>query len=492
MLTLGELAAIRVAGDTSMPSIVPGVSAGGDTRILAVTHDSRTADDGTLFACLRGASFDGHEFASRAAEAGAVALLVDHELPVERSGGLPQLIVQDTRARLGPLASAVAGHPSTALTTVGITGTNGKTTTAAMIAAIFEANGWRTGVLGTLSGARTTPEAPELQQRLAGFVDDGYDATVLEVSSHALALNRVDGTRFDAVVFTNLGRDHLDLHGSQEQYFRAKATLFSPHFAGLAVINVDDSHGSLLADTLRRSATDDGHGLRVVEVSAHDLDEIQVTATSHSYRWRNRRVDVPIGGEFNVANSHTALVTATELGVSADVAVDGLRALTTIAGRFEHVGTQPGAGFDVVVDYAHTPDGLEELISSGRHAVVDGASVIVVFGCGGERDEAKRPEMGAVASATADRVIVTSDNPRREDPQRIIDDILAGVHEPRRARITSRVDRREAIDEALTAAAPGDIVLIAGKGHEVYQDLGVRTIDFDDRRVASSLLEDRT
>lgn len=492
MLTLGELAAIQVAGDSSMPSIVPGVSAGGDTPILAVTHDSRTADDGTLFACLRGASFDGHEFASRAADAGAVALLVDHELPVERSGGLPQLIVQDTRARLGPLASAVAGHPSTALTTVGITGTNGKTTTAAMIAAIFEANGWHTGVLGTLSGTRTTPEAPELQQRLAGFVDDGYDATVLEVSSHALALNRVDGTRFDAVVFTNLGRDHLDLHGSQEQYFRAKATLFSPHFSGLAVINVDDSHGSLLADTLGRSANDGRHGLRVVEVSAHDLDDIRVTATSHSYRWRNRRVDVPIGGEFNVANSQTALVTATELGISPDVAIDGLRALTTIAGRFEHVETEPAHGFDVVVDYAHTPDGLEELIASGRHAVVDGASVIVVFGCGGERDQAKRPEMGAVASANADRVVVTTDNPRREDPQRIIDDILAGVREPHRAHVTSRVDRREAIDEALTAAALGDIVLIAGKGHEVHQDLGVRTIDFDDRRVAASLLEDRT
>lgn len=492
MITLEELAAIPVAGDPSLPSIVSGIFAGGDTPIRAVSHDSRTADDGTLFACLRGASFDGHEFASRAADAGAVALLVDHELPVEQSGGLPQLIVPDTRARLGPVASAVAGHPSTALTTVGITGTNGKTTTAAMIAAIFEANEWRTGVLGTLSGARTTPEAPELHQRLAAFVDEGYDAAVLEVSSHALALNRVDGTRFDAVVFTNLGRDHLDLHGSQEQYFRAKATLFSPVFSSVAVINVDDSHGSLLADTLSRSATDDGDELRIVEFTAADLGAIEVTADHHSYRWRGHRVEVPIGGDFNVANSHGALVAAVEVGVAPEVAVEGLRGLTPIAGRFEHVRTSADIEFSVIVDYAHTPDGLEELIAAARRSVAKGASVIVVFGCGGERDEVKRPEMAAVASNAADRVVVTSDNPRREEPQRIIDEIMAGLREPHRARVTAEVDRRRAITEALEEASTGDIVLIAGKGHEAYQDLGDHTIEFDDRLVAASILEARS
>jgi UDP-N-acetylmuramoyl-L-alanyl-D-glutamate--2,6-diaminopimelate ligase len=492
MITLDELAAIPIAGHTSLPSIVPGTSAGGDIYISKVSHDSRTADKGTLFACLRGTSFDGHEFASRAADAGAVALLVDHELPVEQSGGLPQLVVPDTRARLGPVASAVAGNPSTALTTVGITGTNGKTTTAAMIAAIFESNEWRTGVLGTLSGARTTPEAPELQRRLAGFVDEGYDAAVLEVSSHALALNRVDGTRFDAVVFTNLGRDHLDLHGSQEQYFRAKATLFDPIFSSVAVINVDDAHGSLLADTLARSAADDGDELRIVEFSMADLDAIEVTATHHSYRWRGHRVEVPIGGDFNVANSHGALVAAVEVGVPSATAVEGLHSLTPIAGRYEHVRTSADIHFSVIVDYAHTPDGLEELITAARRSVADGASVIVVFGCGGERDETKRPEMAVVASNAADRVVVTSDNPRREEPQQIIDEIMAGVREPHRARVTAEVDRRRAIAEAIAEASTGDIVLIAGKGHEDYQDLGGHTIEFDDRLVAASILEERS
>ena len=489
MVTLDELAAIPVAGGTSLPSLVHGTSATDEVRITTVSHDSRTAGAGTLFACLRGESFDGHEFAARAADAGAVALLVDHELAAEQSRGLPQIVVPDTRAGLGPLAAAVAGHPSDALTTVGITGTNGKTTTAAMIAAIFDSNNWRVGVLGTLSGARTTPEAPELQQQLARFVHDGYQAAVLEVSSHALALNRVDGTHFDAVVFTNLGRDHLDLHGSPEQYFRAKAGLFSARFAPLAVINVDDSHGRLLADAVAHSASDPGGSPRVVEVSSAELEQVELGPTHHSYRWRGHRVDVPIGGAFNVANSHAALVTAIELGIPPDLAVEGLRGLRPIAGRFEHVRASPPVPFSVVVDYAHTPDGLGELLDAARGAVDDGASVILVFGCGGERDEAKRPEMGGIAANRADRVVVTSDNPRREDPAGIIDQILAGVGEPHRARVTSQVDRRHAIEEAIGEACAGDIVLIAGKGHEAEQDLGDRTIPFEDRAVAIEVLQ---
>jgi UDP-N-acetylmuramoyl-L-alanyl-D-glutamate--2,6-diaminopimelate ligase len=372
------------------------------------------------------------------------------------------------------------------LTTVGITGTNGKTSTAAMTAAIFEANGWRTGVLGTLAGTRTTPEAPELQRRLAGFVADDFDAAVLEVSSHALALHRVDGTRFDVIVFTNLGRDHLDLHGSQAEYFRAKARVFDPAFASVAVINVDDPHGRLLADTVVNSAG----GLRVVELTADDLDEIHVSPTGHSYRWGDHAVEVPIGGHFNVANSHAALLVATELGVPAEVAIEGLRAMPQIPGRFEHV-VAGDAGFSVVVDYAHTPDGLRELIAAAREAIGPRASVIVVFGCGGERDQEKRPEMGTIAATSADRVIVTSDNPRGEDPQRIVDEILDGVPGEQQGRVTSIVDRGLAIAAAIGAASSGDIVLIAGKGHETYQDLGDRTIDFDDRVVARAILEER-
>jgi UDP-N-acetylmuramoyl-L-alanyl-D-glutamate--2,6-diaminopimelate ligase len=489
--TLGELAAIApVPPGTdrrgSGGRIVAGSASAGEVQIAEVAHDSRTVGPQALFACLRGATFDGHHFVPEAAAAGAVALLVDHELSVDEARGLPQLVVADTRFALGPIAADVAGNPTDTLTTVGITGTNGKTSTAAMTAAIFEANGWRTGVLGTLAGTRTTPEAPELQRRLAGFVADDFDAAVLEVSSHALALHRVDGTRFDVIVFTNLGRDHLDLHGSQAEYFRAKARVFDPAFASVAVINVDDPHGRLLADTVVNS----GGGLRVVELTADDLDEIDVSPTGHSYRWRDHVVEVPIGGHFNVANSHAALVVATELGVPAEVAIEGLRAMPQIPGRFEHV-VAGDAGFSVVVDYAHTPDGLRELIAAAREAIGPRASVIVVFGCGGERDQEKRPEMGTIAATSADRVIVTSDNPRGEDPQRIVDEILAGVPGEQQGRVTSIVDRGLAIGAAIGAASSGDIVLIAGKGHETYQDLGDRTIDFDDRVVARAILEER-
>jgi len=493
VLTLDDLVAVLAssAGPTadqrsSAAVVVAGRRGGGEVSVATVTHDSRVIGADALFACLRGATFDGHDFAAGAAAAGAVALLVDHELAPTASGGLPQLVVDDTRRALGPLAAAIDGHPSRALTTVGITGTNGKTTTAAMTAAIFEANGWRTGVLGTLAGTRTTPEAPELQQRLSGFVSAGCAAAVLEVSSHALALHRVDGTAFDAVVFTNLGRDHLDLHGSPEAYFRAKALLFSTAFSPLAVVNVDDPHGRLLADSLAQSAD----APAVVELTRADLGEVAVSPTGHSYRWRGQRVEVPIGGDFNVANSHAALVVATELGVPLDTAIEGLRTMPPVPGRFERVEAADARGFTVVVDYAHTPDGLAELLLAARHAVEPSASVIVVFGCGGERDQEKRPEMAAVAAVGADRVIVTSDNPRSEDPAAIVGEIVAGVPERYRARVTSNTDRRAAIADAIGVARPGDIVVIAGKGHETTQDLGDRTIEFDDRVVARSILED--
>ena len=253
-----------------------------DVELLGVAHDSRAVAPGALFACLRGAASDGHDHAAQAVASGATALLVDHELPAVDS--VAQLVVDDTRRALGPVSSLVYERPSRRLTTVGITGTNGKTTTAQLTAAIFEANGWTTGVVGTLHGARTTPEAPELQQTLATFVDEGASAAVLEVSSHALALHRVDGTEFDAVIFTNLGRDHLDLHGSTEEYFRAKAQLFDVRFAPLALVNTDDPYGRLLADVI--AGTD---GLRVVELSLDQVSDIEVTTSTHSYTWRGRR-----------------------------------------------------------------------------------------------------------------------------------------------------------------------------------------------------------
>lgn len=451
-----------------------------------VTDDSRTVVAGSVYACLRGAAFDGHDFAGAAVDAGAVALVVDHRL--DTVGDTPQIVVDDTRQRIGPVAALLSGHPSRELTAVGITGTNGKTTTAQILETIFTANGWPTGVVGTLHGPRTTPEAAALQGILRRFVARGDKAAVLEVSSHALALHRVDGTDFDAVVFTNLGHDHLDLHGSQEAYFRAKARLFSSDFAPLGVINVDDPHGRLLADTAASDAP--GSAFRVVAVSTDDISDIRVGAASIGYRWNGLDVEVPIGGRFNVSNSLVALCVARELGIDDEVAVDALRSVPVIPGRFQLVRT-PAAehlGLTVVVDYAHTPDGLAEVLESAR-AIASGSAVTVVFGCGGERDRHKRPEMGRVAAALADLVVITSDNPRSEDPSAIIDDILGGVEADYGRRVVTEIDRRSAIRTALAAADAGDIIVIAGKGHERSQEYADRMVDFDDVVVASEIME---
>ncbi len=451
-----------------------------------VVHDSREVRPGCLYVCLRGASFDGHDFAAAAVADGAIALLTDHRLG--DVGDTLQIVVDDTRRRVGPIAALLNGHPSTALTTVGITGTNGKTTTAQLLETILVADGRATRVVGTLHGPRTTPEATELQRTLRRFVDEGADAAVLEVSSHALALHRVDGTRFDAVVFTNLGHDHLDLHGSQEEYFRAKARLFSSDFAPVGVINVDDPYGRLLADAVESDRA--GREFRVVPLSVEEISDVEVDATSHRYRWRGADVVVPIGGHVNVANSLAALTTAVELGVDPAVAVSGLRDLAAVPGRFQVVRSDAAErrGITVVVDYAHTPDGLAELLRSARS--VAHRSLTVVFGCGGERDRPKRPEMGRAAARLADLVVVTSDNPRREDPQAIIDDIVAGVEPEYRRRVVTDADRRSAIRTALDAAEVGDVVVIAGKGHEQMQEYADRSVDFDDVSVAAALLED--
>jgi len=307
---------------------------------------------------------------------------------------------------------------------------------------------------------------------------------VLEVSSHALALHRVDGTEFGAVVFTNLGHDHLDLHGSTEEYFRAKARLFQRRFSPLAIVNVDDRYGRLLADVIS-----DAGDMRVVEVRLDDISNIEVSSAAHSYRWRGTDVRVPIGGRFNVMNSLCALVTAVELGIAPAVAADGLANVQAIPGRFESVAAPPEHPFSVIVDYAHTPDGLAEVLASARAVADHGSAVTVVFGAGGERDREKRPEMGAIAAQLADRVVVTSDNPRREDPMDVIGDILSGMNEAE-TELVVEADRRAAIAAAIASAGPGDVVVIAGKGHERTQDIGGRLIDFDDRAVARELMED--
>ena len=467
--------------------------------VAGITHDSRAVTSGQAFACLRGDSFDGHEFARATVEAGAVALLVDRV--VSDVGSTPQIVVADTRSAVGPASAAAWGEPARRLVMVGITGTNGKTTTAHIVAALLEAAGYPTGVIGTLHGPRTTPEAPDLHATLARFVDDGHTAAVMEVSSHALALHRIDGTRFDVVAFTNFGHDHLDLHGSPEAYFRAKSALFTSAFAPACVIDVDDTHGRLLADTLEDRTGDDA--IRVTELSRRDVTGLDVGVSQHSYRWRDRDVVVPLGGDFNASNSHMALAIVAELDSQPDIDVDldralrGLEALTPVPGRFELVDTAEtrARGITVVVDYAHTPDGLERLLEAGRALldVRDGTEqgqLIAVFGCAGYRDREKRPAMGDVASRLADVAVATSDNPRGEDPDAIIDDVLAGVDDAYRSRVVRLPDRRAAIHHALAIATQGDLVVIAGKGHESTQDLGSETIAFDDRLVARHELQE--
>ena len=454
------LAAVEVRGNAAV-------------SVTDIVYDSRRVENGSLFCCLRGTNSDGHAFAAGAVAAGATALLVDHELDLP----VAQVIVPDTRAAMGPLSSAFFGQPSRSLTIVGVTGTNGKTTTTSLIAAVLEAAGMPTGVIGTLTGKHTTPEAPDLQAQLAGFLAAGKQAVVMEVSSHALALHRVDGTHFALAVFTNLGRDHLDLHGTIEDYFAAKALLFERSLSAQGIANADDPYGRSLVETAP---------IAMAGFGRDDLADLVVTPTGHEYTWRGQRVRVGIGGAFNAMNSLAAATAAAALDVPLEVIAAGLSGAASVPGRFEPV--RAGQPFDVIVDYAHTPDGLREALSAAR-AAVDGGRVITVFGCGGDRDREKRPEMGAVAAELADQVVVTSDNPRSEDPLEIINAIIQGVPADYRQRVVSEPDRRSAFAAAFRAAQPGDVVVIAGKGHETTQTIGSDVIPFDDRAVARAILE---
>ena len=468
MLTLGGLLA-RVGTDhTSTPTLRIEGAVG--ATISDVTNDSRAVRDGSLFCCVRGEQYDGHDFARDAVERGATALLVDHHLDVD----VPQIIADETRRTMGHLAAAFHDHPSRTITVVGVTGTNGKTTTAAMLGAILAQAGRRTTVLGTLSGARTTPEAPELQRTLADERSRGTNAVVMEVSSHALALQRVAGLQFAATVFTNLGHDHLDFHGTHDAYFAAKASLFSDEYTKRGVINRDDAHG-------RRIAADTN--VTVTTYGRLDATDILVDATGSSFSWRGARIRCTIGGDFNVLNALAAATTAADIGVAVGDIAAGLGNLPQIPGRFENVNAQ--GNFAVLVDYAHTPEALCNVIAAAR--AVASNRVIIVFGCGGDRDPNKRPDMGAAACG-ADRVIVTSDNPRHEQPETIIAAIVAGVPPADRAKLTMEVDRRRAIEIACAEAAPGDVVVIAGRGHESLQSVAGQDIVFNDADVARSVL----
>ena len=435
------------------------------TEITGITHDSRNVEPGSLFCCVPGLVRDGHDYAAAAVASGATALLCQRRLPLEAT----QVLVADVRRQMGRAAAAFHGHPARSLQVCGVTGTNGKTTVTHLVAAVFHAHGWTTGVLGTLSGARTTPESTELQARLAELRDRGTEAVAMEVSSHALALHRVEGMRFGVAAFTNLSRDHLEFHGSVEAYFQAKARLFEPDLTAVGVVNVDDPHGRLL------------HEAAVIPTrpySLADATDIDVGLGHSTFTWAGVRVRLLLGGRFNVSNALAAATAARELGIPSGTIADGLAAAPPVPGRFDPVDA--GQPFAVLVDYAHTPDALDRVLQEARARAT--GRVAVVFGCGGDRDPGKRPEMGTVATRLADRVVITSDNPRTEDPLEIIEAVRAGATGS--GEVVVEPDRRAAIRLILAGARRGDVVVIAGKGHETEQVLGDRTIPFDDRTVA--------
>jgi UDP-N-acetylmuramoyl-L-alanyl-D-glutamate--2,6-diaminopimelate ligase len=482
----------RLLGDVEVRSL-RGDPAG--VEISSVTSDSESVGPGALFCCVPGSRADGHDFAGRAVTAGAVALLCSRVVDDPGVGpDVVQVLVDDVRPALARVAAALYGHPSRRLTVVGVTGTNGKTTTTHLLRAVLEADGRRAAVIGTLSGdvprsggrsgpasrsggrsgPGTTPAAPELQRHLAELAGAGFEAVAMEVSSHALVQHRVDGVRFAVAVFTNLSQDHLDYHGTMEDYFAAKASLFDPARAAAAVVNADDRWGRRLLEAAR---------LPTRPFSLADATDLRLDRAGSTFRWAGELVRLHIAGRANVANALAAAAAARELGVPAPTVAEGLSAVATVPGRNEPV--ERGQPFTVLVDYAHTPDGLEQSLAGARDIAGPGR-VLVVFGCGGDRDRAKRPLMGDVATRLADVAVLTSDNPRSEDPAAIIDQVRAGV--VRHEALVVEPDRRAAIALALAAAGPGDVVVIAGKGHETTQVIGTDSIPFDDRAVAAQLL----
>jgi UDP-N-acetylmuramoyl-L-alanyl-D-glutamate--2,6-diaminopimelate ligase len=504
-MTLGELVATARTLSPDARALVDraGLQA---RRIVNVAHDSRAVSAGTVFVAIRGQRADGTTFVTQAISRGAIAIVAETAAPSSTS--VPWLRTADARLALAELSSIFYGQPSHSLTVTGVTGTNGKTTTTYLLAAVFDEAGMPCGRVGTVTvrvgpapaderdASHTTPEASELQRLLREMVDNGCKACAMEVSSHALVLQRVAYLRFAAAIFTNLTRDHLDFHGDMQQYFEAKRRLFEMLPAGApAIVNVDDPRGAELARSLPRVMT---YAIdRPADVRPRDihfsLDGVSMTVDSPK---GPLTLSSPLVGRPNVYNILGVVGAALALDVPTTAIEHGIAKLDRVPGRFQMVSA-PSDDVRVVVDYAHTDDALKNLLETARPLVK--GRVITVFGCGGDRDRTKRPLMGAVAARLSDLVVLTSDNPRSEDPARIIEEIKRGIVPPADPGAPKRpatplmtfVDRRMAIDQAIRAASPGDLVLVAGKGHEKYQVIADRTLPFDDAEVARAALSQR-
>ncbi len=454
----------------------------GSARVADLVYDSRKVEPGSLFFCVVGEKADGHEFGPRAVEEGAAALVVERELT---ELAVPQVVVPDSRAAMAPLAARFWGDPTARLRVVGVTGTNGKTTTAFLVREILQAASFCCGLLGTVKQVvggvekevvRTTPEAIELQATFHQMLAGGDEACAMEVSSHAMTLHRADAIHFEVVLFTNLTQDHLDFHADMEDYFLAKRKLFE---AGpkVRIVNVDDPYGRRLAEEFE-CVTFSAEGAEA-DYSARD---VEFDALGASFSLGTLRLRTALPGHFNVANALGAFAVAEAMGVGGDIAAAGLARAARVPGRFEPV--DEGQDFGVLVDYAHTPDSLENVLRAARR--ITAGRLISVFGAGGDRDRDKRPKMGRAGAELSDLAVITSDNPRSEDPEKIVAEVAAGAEAAEgAAELEVIVDRRQAIALALGRARPGDTVVIAGKGHEQGQEFeGGRKIPFDDREVA--------
>jgi UDP-N-acetylmuramoyl-L-alanyl-D-glutamate--2,6-diaminopimelate ligase len=486
--TLRELTTSQTLGDLAQ-----------DAPVSAVTYDSRRAVAGSVFVALRGLKADGVAFAAQAVTRGAAVVVA--ETPRPEGVPSPWIVVSDARLALALLADRFYSHPSRRMKVIGVTGTNGKTTTSYLLASILDAAGLKAGLLGTVSyrlgaeereASRTTPEAPDVQQLLDEMIRQGCKSAVMEVSSHALALKRVDGMRFAAGIFTNLTRDHLDFHEDMENYFQAKRRLFEmlPDDAP-GIVNLDDPRGASLIDVSKRVVT--FAITRPADVTPGPL-EFKLSGLTFDLRTPvgTVRIESRLVGRPNVSNILAAAATGVALQLPLDAIAAGVKSLPGVPGRFEVVSS-PDDEVTVVVDYAHTDDALRNLLETARPLAPQ--RLVTIFGCGGDRDKTKRPLMGMVAARLSDVVVITSDNPRSEEPHRIIEEIKRGIpaggQGTRTPDVHTIVDRREAIERAVDQAESGDVVLIAGKGHEKYQQIGDRVLPFDDGEIARAALERR-
>ena len=498
-LTVATTTLLEALPDKTVLGTLPG-------RVTGVAYDSRKVAAGELFVAIPGFKQDGRRFAADAVGRGAAAVVAEGGDPLPGSA-IPRIIVPSSREALARLADAYHDHPSRRLTVVAITGTNGKTTTSLLVEALLGAGGRPTGVIGTIqyqvgaqveSASQTTPEALELQSLLARMVRVGVGGAAMEVSSHALALSRVDGIEFDVAVFTNLTQDHLDFHRTLEAYRDAKARLFTllarsrkPYRA--AVVNADDPAGAAMlaaaaADPRVRPITFGLHGEAELRPRRWEsgLDGIRLEVVS-----ARGPIEIvsPLVGEHNVMNLLGAIGVGLALDMEPRRIGETLSRVTTVPGRFERV--EAGQPFLVVVDYAHTPDALERVLTTARKLVGPGGRLGVVFGCGGDRDRSKRPIMGGIATRIGDHAWLTSDNPRTERPEAILAEVETGIPADAAGRYESMADRRRAIEAAVAWGRAGDVVVIAGKGHETYQIIGTESLDFDDREVARAALRTR-